>query len=352
MIALLHGAPAFGAVERYVVAIAEGLRDEDLDAAIVYPNVPELAPFAAAGLHAVPLDPALVAGPAPRLVFELRRTIRELKPTAVHVTDIWPAASIAARLAGVRRLLLTHHTPELPRSDNLAGRLLRTASWAVRPTVIYTSAADQRTDGRRLLPTVVVPLGIDIQRFASARRAIAPNGPVVGNVARLALQKGQRHLIDAAPRVLKRRPDTQFVLVGDGDLRGELEQLAESLGVADAFTFTGHRDDIPELLASFDVFAFPSLFEGLCLAVIEAQAAGIPVVATPVGGIVETVIDGVTGLLCTPGDPVSLANSILRLLEDRELARGIASEAKTRAHEGFDQRRMVERTLALYGVHR
>jgi glycosyltransferase involved in cell wall biosynthesis len=114
--------------------------------------------------------------------------------------------------------------------------------------------------------------------------------------------------------------------------------------------FLGARDDVPELLASFDVFAFPSLFEGLCLAVIEAQAAGVPVVATPVGGIRETVVDRETGLLVPTGDPPALAAAIRRLLEDRPAAEAMAAEARRRICERFSIERMLEETLRLYGL--
>ncbi len=106
---------------------------------------------------------------------------------------------------------------------------------------------------------------------------------------------------------------------------------------------------MPELLAGFDVFAFPSRFEGLCLAVIEAQAAGVPVVATPVGGIRETVVDGETGLIVPVRDPAALAAAVCRLLEDRGLAARLAAEARRRVLERFSVEKMVERTIALYG---
>jgi glycosyltransferase involved in cell wall biosynthesis len=135
------------------------------------------------------------------------------------------------------------------------------------------------------------------------------------------------------------------VVAGDGPLRAELEHAAAGL----PFEFTGERDDVPELLAGFDVFAFPSRFEGLCLAVIEAQAAGVPVVATPVGGIRETVVEGETGLLVPVGDAQALADAVSRVLEDSTLARTLAAEARRRARARFAVERMVAATRALYG---
>ena len=191
-----------------------------------------------------------------------------------------------------------------------------------------------------------MPLGIELDRFASGRRVL--EGRVVGNVARLAEQKGHRDLIAAAARVLERHPDVRFVVAGEGELRAELETLAAPLG--DRFELLGERRDVPDLLASFEVFAFPSHFEGLCLAVIEAQAAGVPVVATPVGGIRETVVEGETGFLVPVGDPHALAERISWCLDHADEARRVAVEARGRVAAQFDVERMVAQTLALYGI--
>jgi glycosyltransferase involved in cell wall biosynthesis len=325
VIVLLHGAPAYGAVERYVAAIARGLGHRGL---LVHPGVRE---FDELGTPTKVLrDPSIAA---------LVRLLRSLRPRVVHVTDVWPQALVAARLARVPRLLVTHHTPELPRRDNLAGRAWQRLGWATRPQVIYTSESDRDRDGRK--PSHIVPLGIDLDRFAAPAPALRKDGPIVGNVARLAPQKDHATLLEAARHLPE---GVRVVIVGDGELREELERRADGLPVE----LTGARDDVPELLASFDVFAFPSLFEGLCLAVIEAQAAGVPVVATPVGGIRETVLDGETGLLVPPRDPAALAAAIRRLLDDRDLARRLADEARRRVRERYSEQRMVELTLGLY----
>jgi glycosyltransferase involved in cell wall biosynthesis len=331
VIVLLHRARAWGAVEEYVAAVAAALGD---DAVLAHPGVE--------GFEELPVRTIRTSQePSTR---SLVRLLRDLRPSVVHVTDVWPQALVAARLARVPRLLLTHHTPELPRRDNAAGRAWWRLGWATKPEVIYTSDTDRERDGRTNLRTHVIELGIDLDRFAAGGPVLEKHGPLVGNVARLAEQKGQRYLLEAAARL----PDTRFAIVGDGELRADLERRAGELGIADRIEFTGARDDVPDLLASFDVFAFPSLFEGLCLAVIEAQAAGVPVVATPVGGIRETVVDGETGLLVPPRDPEALAKAIGRLLEDTELATRLAAAARRRVRERFSRKRMVERTLELY----
>jgi glycosyltransferase involved in cell wall biosynthesis len=208
--------------------------------------------------------------------------------------------------------------------------------------VIYTSAADRDRDGRR--PSVVLPLGVDLERFASGRPVL--DGTIVGNVARLAEQKGHRTLLEAVPAVLERHPGVRFAIAGEGELREELERLAEPL--ENHVVMLGNRADVPDLLASFAVFAFPSRYEGLCLAVIEAQAAGVPVVATPVGGIRETVVDGETGYLVPVGDAGALAERICFCLEHPGEAGEVAAEGRRRVRERHSEERMVTETLALY----
>jgi glycosyltransferase involved in cell wall biosynthesis len=335
VIVLLHGAPAWGAVEEYVASIGRALAGGEEDVVLVHAGVEQ---FEGLGLRTIVIAPSS----APADTVRLTRLLRRLRPRLAHVMDVWAPAQVAARLAGVPRVLVTHHTPELPRRDNAVGRIVQRTGWAARPEVIYTSEADRARDGKR--PSHVVPLGIDLERFDVEPRP--HDGVVIGNVARLAEQKGLRTLVEAAPLVLRERPDARFVLVGDGELRAELERLADGL----PFEFRGLRDDVPEQLAGFDVFAFPTLFEGLCLAVIEAQAAGVPVVATPVGGIKETVVDGETGLLVSPRDPAGLAAAILRLLGDRALAARVSVEARRRVRERFSIEHMVGETLALYAA--
>jgi glycosyltransferase involved in cell wall biosynthesis len=339
VIALVHGLRNWGAVEEYVAAVVRGLHERGEAVALLYPDDPVLAPFGELGVHAETFD--LDAG---GLTLRLARRLRSLRPRVVHVTELFPQAQLAARIARVPRLLVTHHTPELPRRDNPAGRVWQRLGWWTRPEVIYTSETDRRSDARPLR-SHVVPLGIELERFARGTPLL--DGRIVGNVARLAEQKGHRDLVAAAALVLERRPDVRFVVAGDGELRRELQELAEPLG--DRFAFLGARSDVPDLLASFDVFAFPSRFEGLCVAVIEAQAAGVPVVATPVGGIKESIAEGETGWLVPPADPEALAERIVWVLDHDAEAHDVAAAARERAFERHSVERMVAETLALYG---
>lgn len=329
MIVYLHQATAYGAVERYLEQLLEGLDEE---AVVIAPRSAELDPIAR---HAQ-VDAFDVSMSTLGRLFFLVRELRRLEPRLVHVVDVWPLAVIAARIARVPRIVVTHHTPELPRRDNVLGRLLWAASWRLRPEVIYTSAADRTADGR---DGVVIPLGIDLERFAVDRRP----EPIIGTVARLVPQKGLDVLLAAVPNVVERHPEVRVLIVGDGPLRAELERQAAGLPV----DFAGEVADVPRQLARFQVFALPSRFEGLCLAVIEAQSVGVPVVATPVGGIIESVLDGETGLLVPVDDPSALAEAIVRLLDDELLSRRL-SEAGRRQSARFSRAAMVHETLTFY----
>lgn len=348
MIALLHGAAAYGAVEEYVASLATGLAERNTPAILVYPDVPELEPFASlahGSLRTVSFPPELLSRTV-ALTIWLARTLRRENVRVAHVVEVWPPGTIAARLAGIGRVIVTHHTPELVRRDSMAGRLWWRLSWLSRPLIVYTSASDRQRDGRFLLQRRVVPLGIDVERFT-----VAPDrdvtAPIVGNVARLSHQKGQDTLLAAVPSIIGRHPTARFVFVGSGELRSELEEQAARLGVSDSVEFVGQSPDVPAQLARFSVFAFPSRFEGLCLAVIEAQMAGVPVVATAVGGIRETVLDGKTGLLVPVDDENALADAIVRLLNEPTFAVALATRAKESART-YSRDRTVRETLALY----
>lgn len=162
--------------------------------------------------------------------------------------------------------------------------------------------------------------------------------------ARLDAQKGHRVLFEAIPQV----PDATFLLAGEGPEREPLEALAGRLGIADRVRFLGRREDVPELLAACDVFALPSLYEGSSLAVLEAMAAGIPIVSSAIGGTEELIEDGRSGLLAAPGDAEGLAAALRRLLGDRGLGETLAAGARERVEAGLTREGMAARVEGVY----
>jgi glycosyltransferase involved in cell wall biosynthesis len=184
--------------------------------------------------------------------------------------------------------------------------------------------AAQGVRPRRAL--LAVPNGIRIDAFAPAgdeRRAalrcvlgLAPDTRIVGTVGRLNPVKDQRSLLQAFARVHADARDTALVLVGDGALRAALEAEAAALGIAEAVRFLGDRGDVRQLLQGFDLFALSSLSEGYSMALLEACASGLPIVATDVGGNREIVADGGNGLLVPAARPEALADALAALLRD------------------------------------
>lgn len=171
---------------------------------------------------------------------------------------------------------------------------------------------------------------------------------VVGTVARLVPIKGHKYLLQAIPKIVKEVSGVKFLLVGDGPLRAELESLADELGIADYVIFCGLRDDVPEILSILNLFVLPSLNEGMGKAIIEAEAAQLPVIATSVGGIKEIVVDGVTGLLVPPKDSDGLASAIIRLLKEEELAKEMGRKGKEKFIPYYCAEGMVEKIENLY----
>lgn len=215
---------------------------------------------------------------------------------------------------------------------------------------------------------VVIRNGIDLSRFERPHAGPAVRGelgvsgdaPVIAMVARVNRLKGVEYFLEAAAAVASVFPDARFLVVGDAvvvkddvaapnsNYRRELEEQIRRLGLERRVVFTGFRLDVPELLSEVTASVHPSLSEGLPNAVLESMAAGVPVVATRIGGTPEAIEDGVTGLLVPPGDSAALARAMCRLLEDRELAARLGQAARRRVSECFSLERMVRETERLY----
>jgi glycosyltransferase involved in cell wall biosynthesis len=171
---------------------------------------------------------------------------------------------------------------------------------------------------------------------------------VIAVVATFKVQKGQRYLIDAMPAVVARFPKLHVLLIGDGEQREALMQQADTMGVNEHVHFLGFRQDIPSLLAASDFFVLPSLWEGLPMALIEAMASGLPVVATAVSGSNQVIVDGVSGLLVPPGNAAELEGAILRVLSDAELAQALGEAAQDRVATFFGAKKQAQDHIDLY----
>jgi glycosyltransferase involved in cell wall biosynthesis len=191
---------------------------------------------------------------------------------------------------------------------------------------------------------------IDRQPMVDAHAAFwLPKGaPLVGNVAALAAHKGQRHLVAAAAKVVRELPDTRFLVIGEGELRDQLERQIHDLGLDRHVALTGFRSDVLGLVKSLDVFAMSSITEGLGSAILEAMACSRPVVATRAGGIPEAVDDEVTGIIVPPHDEDALAAGVVRLLKSPALRERFGQAGRQRVIDAFSVDRLVEGTARVY----
>jgi glycosyltransferase involved in cell wall biosynthesis len=175
-----------------------------------------------------------------------------------------------------------------------------------------------------------------------------PDRPVVGTVARLHRQKGLVNLLRAAPEILSAFPEVNIAVVGDGPQNDSLRREAQRLNLEGRFLFLGEREDAASIMALFDIFVLPSLWEGLPFVLVEAASLGKPIVATAVDGVSEILEDRKTGLLVPPGDPTALADAVIGLLGDKETARRLGEMARTLVPPRFPLRRMIDQTQNLY----
>ena len=203
----------------------------------------------------------------------------------------------------------------------------------------------------------VIPLGLPIEPMLKAERErgklkaeLNLNGQtkLVGIVARLVPIKAHEIFLQAAAQVHAAAPETQFLVIGDGERRGELTEMVTRLGLKDAVRFLGWRDDMSRVYADLDVVALSSNNEGSPVALIEAMAAARPVVATNVGGVREVVKDGETGVLVPPRDPQAMAQAILRLLRRPDTGQRLGEAGRMQAFPRHSVRRLVADVEELY----
>ena len=252
----------------------------------------------------------------PGVPWRLRTLLRAHRPRSVFTHHIGPLlyGGLAARLAGTRNIIhvehdIWHHTvPRRAQQLRLAAAIVRPTFAAISPAA---AAALRRTTGARTV--VLLPNGVDLAAYAGGTRqeartvlGLPPQARVIGTVGRLEPVKGHDVLI----RALGRLPaDVCLAVIGDGSRREELARLVEQLGLSDRVRFAGHRDDVARLYPAFDVFCLPSRREGVPLAVIEAQASGVPVVATEVGSVRDALCPE-TARLVPSEDPAALAQAL------------------------------------------
>jgi glycosyltransferase involved in cell wall biosynthesis len=351
-----------GGAENAMFMLLRSLDRSEWESTLLLEDDEAVAPLAARaaelGLTVRRIPPMPLGLGGARRVPALVRLLRRKRPDVFHAHMSSPvackwglAAAVAARVPAVLgtvqvgayeppnrsaywqlRALARRVDRYFAVSREIAAELVGALGWpAEKVEVLYNAVDVERT-------AVAPPPGLREQLGGSEIR------PLVLTPARLNAQKGHEALLGAIAEV----PEALFLLAGDGPERGRLEALAAELGVADRVRFLGRREDIPQLLAACDVFALPSLYEGSSLAVLEAMAAGIPIVSSAIGGTDELIDDGRSGLLVPPGDAAALAAALRRVLGHPQLRENFAARARERVDAGLRREQNAERVAGVY----
>lgn len=363
---LVESGQAVGGTERVVWELATRLPPARFDVRVWLSPVPALDEFAQA-LAGRGLAVDRVAEVDSRWdwggMLGTWSRLRRVKPDVIHVHHVWPAAdrylAMLARAAGARRLVVTEHIVGQPHSGGQRALKRDELGRADAVTAVCGAVAEMLVNdyGIARERVRVVPNGADLpdeqaeiaparayrERFGAS--LIRPLWVVAG---RLEEQKGHAVLFDALAEVRKRGLDFTLAVAGEGKLRGELEQLAEQLGIGNRVRFLGALDDVGPLLAAADAVVLPSLWEGLPLVLLEAMVRSRPVVATAVGGVPEAIDDGVHGALVPPGDALALADELERFHRKTERASRLGRAAGERVRRDFLWEAVAEGFEAVY----
>jgi glycosyltransferase involved in cell wall biosynthesis len=292
----------------------------------------------------LPLDPQQPRSLASRMLWRLRhllrrgaltRLAREYRPDLIYTSQQkfdCAAGALAAQALGVPHVVHLHYTPG-PWLGRGIIDLLRGCDRVIAISrFIAGLAAAHGVDSARI---GVVPNPIEVESAEASAAAFASRPLTIGQVARMAHGKGFDDAARAFALVRREVPEAQLVFVGDGPERTRLERLVRELGLDGCTRFLGWQADVRRLLASFDVFVHASRREPFGLAVLEASAAGLPVVAYDDGAVGEIVVQGQTGMLAAPGDVKGLADALVRLCKDAGMREAMGRAALRRAATAF-----------------
>ena len=352
---LLAGALSGRALNSHLVwgRVSTGEGEFEVPRSVLATHVPELR----REIH--PIDDV-------KAVRTLSRLMRRWRPAVVH-THLAKArvlSTIAARRTRVPILIHTFHGHVLEGyfSDAKTRSFLAVERWTAQRADVLVAVSPAVRDELLSLGIGrpeqwrVVPLGLDLEALLThpvdsgeARRSLGlpHDRSIVGIVGRLTAIKNHELFLQVAARIAQERKDALFIIAGDGELRGALEEEARRL-LGDRCRFLGWIFDLPTLYAASDVVLLTSLNEGTPVALIEAGAAGRAVVATDVGGVRDVVIDGVTGLLARSGDVEQLAAHVLRILGNGDLATSLGSTGREHVARRFTIDRLADDLAALY----
>jgi glycosyltransferase involved in cell wall biosynthesis len=344
----IHRIGGIGGSERHLLALLPALARLGLDVRFLGLDDPRRAPEPFYAALEVPYE--RVAAPRdvdPALALRVVRAVRRQRLDVVHTHLVH--ADVYGALAAPR-LVSTKHNDDPFRAGafrHVERLLARRAERVIAITHELARFQVERV-GLPAEKVTVIHYGLDAPPEpwgTNPPDPLPPAARVLLCVARLERQKGVDVAVRALPWVREQHPDAALIVLGEGPQRGELEQLARSLGVADAIYLPGRVPDVAAWLGRAAVLVHPARWEGFGLALLEAMLSAVPVVASRVSSIPEIVVDGETGVLVPPDDPVALADAVAAVLDDE---RGYGAAGRDRARAEFSVERMARRTLEVY----
>jgi len=342
--------------QNQVLLTVMGLCEIGCRATLVAHPEGELRARAAEGLDLIPIAPRTEVDLS--AAWRLSRVVKRLKPDVVHAHDPHGVAMAALALS----LGASSPAPALIASRRVDFHLKSNSfsRWKHRQVDCFIAASEAIRrmlvgDGVPADRTVTVHEGIDVDHVLAAPAVnvheafwLPHRAPVVGNVAALVPHKGHRHLIEAAQLVVREVPDARFIILGEGELREQLERQVREYQLEKHVLLPGFRTDVLGCLKGFDLFVMSSVTEGLGTSLLDAMACSKAIVATQAGGMPEVVDEGRTGFLVAPRDRHAMAQAIIRLLTEEPLRRQMGEAGFARVLERFTVERMVVETAAVY----
>ena len=275
-----------------------------------------------------------------------------------HNTQPFIDGTIGALLSGVRTIVHTDHARSFPdkRRYMFAEWLFSHFAYKIVGVSDHTSKNLMKYEKISSKKILTIPNGIDGSSFATTidknkkriELGIESDSPIIGLCGRLTEEKGITYLLQAMPEIITNVPGVICVIAGEGHLEEHLKREASLLRISGHVRFVGPRLDVPELMKLFDIFVLPSLREGLPMVLLEAMAAGCPIVSTDVGGISTAVQTGYNGTLVRPQNPHELAGAIVRLLEDEPLRRKYAENGDKVFKDNYSAEKMTRKYEQLY----
>ena len=304
-----------------------------------------------AGIQIVYLDKKL--GLDLSMVPKLAKLMGQERPDVVHThLDVIKYAVLAAKLAGVKKCVHTVHSLADREAEGRIQKIINGTyfrrGWST--PVALTPEVQASVAEFYGLPLARIPViynGIDLSRCIPKTTYETGETMTILHVGRFDVPKNHAGLLEAFRLLRETHPECRLRLVGDGDLRADMEALAKEKGVSDAVEFCGMQSNVYPYLHNADIFTLPSIYEGNPMTIIEAMGTGLPIVASRVGGIPDMIHDGESGILVEP-EPRAVCDALARMVEDGALRRRLGENAKAQSRQ-FSAEHMAEDYLTCYG---